>query len=204
MRAVLWLSGAVLLGLALFEVTMQPSPSERTELLLIFLAMAVLAAAAAILLLRWATVSTSIRVTLVILALASFFIVAGALVVAANQMFLIAASSRTSNADIFTYLGIAAGGIGMVAGVIYWLNRVAHKRRFDSHSGLFQGLCQAHGLGRNDRKASRRTRRSNRWKASRRRRRYGRSTGRPRFALAADLRRHDRCRRSNLHRLDGR
>ena len=108
MRAVLWLSGAVLLGLALFEVTMQPSPSDRTELFLIFLAMAVLAAAAAILLLRWATVSTSIRVTLVILALASFLIVAGALVVAANQMFL-------SSHDLTLTLVVL--GFGILAGL---------------------------------------------------------------------------------------
>ena len=38
MRAILWLLGAVVLGLALFEVTMQPSPGERAQLLLIFLA----------------------------------------------------------------------------------------------------------------------------------------------------------------------
>ncbi|MBN1912377.1 MAG: hypothetical protein JW818_21835 [Pirellulales bacterium] len=75
------------------------------------------------------------------------------LALVADQRILLAAVSvsRTSNADIFTYLGIAAGGIGMIAGIIYWLNRVTHKRRFDSHPGLFQGLCQAHGLGRNDR-----------------------------------------------------
>lgn len=108
MRAILWLLGAVVLGLALFEVTMQPSPSERAQLLLIFLAMAVLAAVAAIMLLRWASVSTSIRVTLVILAMASFLIVAGALIVAANQMFL-------SSHDLTLTLVVL--GFGIVAGL---------------------------------------------------------------------------------------
>lgn len=108
MRAILWLLGAVVLGLALFEVTMQPSPGERAELLLIFLAMAVLAAVAAIMLLRWASVSTSIRVTLVILAMASFLIVAGALIVAANQMFL-------SSHDLTLTLVVL--GFGIVAGL---------------------------------------------------------------------------------------
>jgi len=107
-RAILWLLGAVVLGLALFEVTMQPSPGERAELLLIFLAMAVLAAVAAIMLLRWASVSTSIRVTLVILAMASFLIVAGALIVAANQMFL-------SSHDLTLTLVVL--GFGIVAGL---------------------------------------------------------------------------------------
>lgn len=108
MKAVLWFSAAVLVGLALFEVTMQPSPNERVELLLIFLAMAVLAAVAAIALLRWASLSTSIRVTLVVLALASFLIVAGALVVAANQMFL-------SRHDLTLTLVVL--GFGIVAGL---------------------------------------------------------------------------------------
>ena len=108
MRAILWLLGAVVLGLALFEVTMQPSPGERAQLLLIFLAMAVLAAVAAIMLLRWASVSTSIRVTLVIMAMASFLIVAGALIVAANQMFL-------SSHDLTLTLVVL--GFGIVAGL---------------------------------------------------------------------------------------
>ena len=63
---------------------------------------------------------------------------------------LLAASSRTSGAEIMTLLGIAAGVIGAITGVIYWLNRAAHKRQVDSHLGLFQSLCQAHDLSRGD------------------------------------------------------
>jgi len=43
-------------------------------------------------------------------------------------------------------LAVAAGGIAGVCLVVYCCNRLIQRRRYNSHSSLFSGLCQVHGL----------------------------------------------------------
>lgn len=66
---------------------------------------------------------------------------------------LIAASS-TDQPDSGTVLAVLlalAVAIGIVVGVLVLLTRAAHRRRTDSHPGLFSGLCQHHKLDRSRR-----------------------------------------------------
>ncbi|MDK1018153.1 MAG: HAMP domain-containing sensor histidine kinase [Actinomycetota bacterium] len=87
MRAVLASVAAVLGGLALFEITMQPSSSERVELGVIFVVMGVTSALAAVFLPIMARRSRRLITTLFALSLVSLVIAAFGLVVTANRMF---------------------------------------------------------------------------------------------------------------------
>ncbi|HHC08628.1 MAG TPA: HAMP domain-containing histidine kinase [Actinobacteria bacterium] len=88
MKVLLGPLAAALAALAAFEITMRPTAAERTELTVLFLAVAVLAAAAAWALPRWARRSGSIRTVVVVSTLSGYGIVAAVLVAAAGRMFL--------------------------------------------------------------------------------------------------------------------
>ena len=88
MRGVVWILGAVLVGLIMFEVSMQPTASDRVLLALIFVAVAVLAVGLAVVM-RWGgRRSTSIRRSVMIVGFAGLAIAAVAIAIAAQQMFL--------------------------------------------------------------------------------------------------------------------
>jgi signal transduction histidine kinase len=70
-----------------FELTMDPTPSERTQLGLIFGALMVVAAGAVFLLPRWLERTRSLRFAIIAVGMTSFFIVAATAAVAAQQMF---------------------------------------------------------------------------------------------------------------------
>jgi signal transduction histidine kinase len=87
-KAVIWFLVAVLIGLVVFEISMQPTAEDRILLGLIFLLVAVLAGGLA-LALRWAgRRSHSIRRSVLIVGLAGLVIAAVTVGIAAQQMFL--------------------------------------------------------------------------------------------------------------------
>jgi HAMP domain-containing protein len=87
-KAVIWFLVAVLIGLVVFEISMQPTAEDRVLLGLIFLLVAVLAGGLA-LALRWAgRRSHSIRRSVLIVGLAGLVIAAVTVGIAAQQMFL--------------------------------------------------------------------------------------------------------------------
>ncbi len=87
MRSILVSVAAVLAGLALFQITMQPSGSERLELAVIFVIMAGASGFAAFLLPLAARRSRRLINTLFALSLISLLIAAFGLTVAASRMF---------------------------------------------------------------------------------------------------------------------
>lgn len=87
MRSILVSVAAVLAGLALFQVTMQPSGADRLELTVIFVIMAAASALAAILLPIAARRSRRLINTLLALSLISLLIAAFGLSVVASRMF---------------------------------------------------------------------------------------------------------------------
>ncbi len=101
---------AVLVGVALFEIGMQPSGAERVELLAILLGMVVAAAVAAWALPRWARRATSLRGTLIALIATALLIVIVGAVVSAQRMFL-----STHDAQLL----IVVLGLGLVAGLSF-------------------------------------------------------------------------------------
>jgi len=86
-RIFLWLPAAVVVALALFEITMQPTATERNRLGIIFVALMGVAALAVILLPRWSKRASSIRFTIVAVGMTSFLIIAGTAIAAAREMF---------------------------------------------------------------------------------------------------------------------
>ncbi|MFV1970522.1 MAG: sensor histidine kinase [Acidimicrobiia bacterium] len=88
MRAVLGSIAAVVVGLVLFEITMQPSGSDRLELATIFILMAVASSAAGILLPLAASRSRRLVITVFALSLISLVVVAFGLSIAASRMFI--------------------------------------------------------------------------------------------------------------------
>ncbi len=88
MRAVFAAMASVLVGLAIFEITMQPRNSERFELGVIFAAMSILMAVVAIGLPPFSRTLSSIRWTFGILSVVSFGIVVVGMFAVAGRMFL--------------------------------------------------------------------------------------------------------------------
>ena len=87
-KAIIWFLAAVLIGLVVFEISMQPTAEDRVLLGVIFVLVAVLAAALAFGL-RWAgRRSHSIRRSVLIVGLAGLVIAAVTVGIAAQQMFL--------------------------------------------------------------------------------------------------------------------
>ncbi|MCL1600818.1 MAG: HAMP domain-containing histidine kinase [Actinomycetia bacterium] len=88
MKALLFSLAAIVMGLVVFEVTMQPSASDRIELATIFVFMAAASTAAALLLPRAAQRSSRLAVTVFALSLVSLVVVVFGLAIAANRMFI--------------------------------------------------------------------------------------------------------------------
>lgn len=88
MRALLASVSAVLIGLAVFEITMQPSGSDRLELATIFIIMAAASSAAAALLPMVARRSNRLVMTMFALSLVSLVVVVLGLAITANRMFI--------------------------------------------------------------------------------------------------------------------
>lgn len=87
LRTFLWLPAAVVIALVLFEITMDPTTVERTRLGGIFVALMGVAAIAVIGLARWSQRARSLRSTIIGVGMASFLIVAGTAIAAAQEMF---------------------------------------------------------------------------------------------------------------------
>ena len=87
-KTVLISIAAVVIGLVLFEITMQPNASDRLELAAVFIAMAAATSGAALLLPRFARRSSRLVVTVFALSLVSLVIVVFGLAIAANRMFI--------------------------------------------------------------------------------------------------------------------
>ena len=102
--------GAVVLGIALFEIAMQPTGSDRIELLAILLGMVVASAVAAWLLPRWARRAPSLRGTLIALIVTAVLIVSAGAVIAAQRMFL-----STHDAQLL----LVVLGLGLIAGLSF-------------------------------------------------------------------------------------
>jgi signal transduction histidine kinase len=113
MRIVLALIAAVLVGLALFEVTMQPSGADRAELAVIFVVMAIVSGLAAAFLPTLARRSTRLVLTLFALSLVSLVVAALGITIAANRMFF-------SNHDLTLVLVVL--GFGLLAAVAFALS----------------------------------------------------------------------------------
>ena len=97
-------------GLVIFEVSMQPSGQERLELGLIFFLMALAIGAAAWWLPVVARRSRSLRITITLLSLASFLIVVGGATAVANRMFF-------SEHDFSLLMVVLAFGVLAAAGL---------------------------------------------------------------------------------------
>jgi len=87
-RLLAWSAASVAMGLAVFEVTMTPSGHDRLQLGLVFAAVAVAAVLAAAVLPRITRGARSVRVILAATTVITAAIIALALAVAANRMFL--------------------------------------------------------------------------------------------------------------------
>ncbi len=88
MRSVLVATGLFLVGMAIFEVTMRPTPDDRMGVALILGLMAAGTVAAAQFLARHTRLAGSLRNTVIWLSLLSFLVVALGIGVASQQMFL--------------------------------------------------------------------------------------------------------------------
>lgn len=87
MRVVLALLGAVVLGLLAFEVALEPSSADRTQVLVIFVIMAAVTALAGLVIPRYTGRLRSLRSAVMFLAIASVAVVAFAVTVSAQLMF---------------------------------------------------------------------------------------------------------------------
>ena len=127
MRALLWAIAAVVIGLALFEVTMQPTAADRAQLAVIFTVTAAVGLLATTILPRLARRWTTIRFTVVGVAITSFLIAATGLIVAAEQMF-ISGHDLTLLLVVLGFAFVASAGFAVaVAGPLMWdLDRVAN------------------------------------------------------------------------------
>ena len=110
MRLAIAALAAVFVGLALFEVTMQPSGSERAELAAIFVAMAALMVVAGAVVPRLARRSSRLVVSLFVVSVASIGIALLGVVIAANRMFF-------SDHDLTLLLVVL--GFGLVAALAF-------------------------------------------------------------------------------------
>jgi signal transduction histidine kinase len=127
MRALLWAIAAIVVGLALFEVTMQPTAADRAQLAVIFTVTAAVGLLATTILPRLARRWTAIRFTVVGVAITSFLIAATGLIVAAEQMF-ISGHDLTLLLVVLGFAFVASVGFAVaVAGPLMWdLDRVAN------------------------------------------------------------------------------
>jgi signal transduction histidine kinase len=127
LRALLWAVAAIVIGLALFEVTMQPTAADRAQLAVIFTVTAAVGLLATTVLPRLARRWTTIRFTVIAVAVTSFLIAATGLIVAAEQMF-ISGHDLTLLLVVLGFAFVASVGFAVaVAGPLMWdLDRVAN------------------------------------------------------------------------------
>lgn len=104
-----YLVTAVVLGMVVFEMTMQPSSAERVQLLGIFGAMAVLTMGAGLLLPRWTARIRSLRRVVVIIGVAALVMVGIVAAVSAQLMFI--TSHDLTLLFIVVGFGIALGAM---------------------------------------------------------------------------------------------
>lgn len=115
-KAFLWLPAAVVVAMALFEITMDPTPSDRTRLAAIFIVLMVVAGVAVFLLPRWSERARSIRFTIVAVGMTSFLIVAATAIAAAQEMFF-------SSHDLQLLLVVLGFGLVASFGFAYAVSR---------------------------------------------------------------------------------
>lgn len=130
MRALLAVIAATLIGLALFEVTMQPSGAERAELALIFVVMAVITGLASAFLPMLAGRSRRLMATLLGVSLVSVVIAVLGLVVAASRMFFsehdLALLLVVLGFGLLAALGFAVSAANALTGDLREMARTAH------------------------------------------------------------------------------
>jgi len=114
-KALLFAIAAVLVGLALFEVTMQPTAAERMQLAIIFVAIAAIGVFAATILPRVVRTWSTIRRTVVAIAVTAFLIAAVGLAVAAQAMF-ISNHDLTLLLVVLGFAFVSAVGFAMAVG----------------------------------------------------------------------------------------
>jgi len=151
MRALLWAIAAIVVGLALFEVTMQPTAADRAQLAVIFMVTAAVGLLATTVLPRLARRWTTIRFTVVGVAITSFLIAATGLIVAAEQMF-ISGHDLTLLLVVLGFAFVASVGFAVaVAGPLMWdLDRVANAadRVGDGDLSVRSGVRRGDEIGR--------------------------------------------------------
>jgi len=74
-------------------------------------------------------------------------------------------AGRADTGEMLVWLLIAGGTIAAVCVLLYVVNRLLHRWRYNSHPALFYGLCKVHGLDGNARRLLRQVARSHnlRW-----------------------------------------
>lgn len=115
MRAVVLTVGVIVFGLALIELAMQPTNTERIELGTIFVLMAILMAIGARLLPGLARRNRSLRATVTLLALVALLIVTAGAIAIAKRMFL-SEHDLTLLLVILSFGVVAAIGFGISVG----------------------------------------------------------------------------------------
>jgi len=55
-------------------------------------------------------------------------------------------ANQADTRQMLVWLLVAGAAIGVVSLVLVVANRVAHRWRYNSHAGLFRGLCKLHGV----------------------------------------------------------
>jgi signal transduction histidine kinase len=151
LRGLLWAVAAIVIGLALFEVTMQPTAADRAQLAVIFTVTAAVGLLATTVLPRLARRWTTIRFTVIAVAVTSFLIAATGLIVAAEQMF-ISGHDLTLLLVVLGFAFVASVGFAVaVAGPLMWdLDRVANAadRVGDGDLTVRSGVRRGDEIGR--------------------------------------------------------
>ena len=131
MRILLGAIAAVLVGLSLFELTMQPSGAERVELAFIFVVMAVITGLAAAFLPLLAGRSRRLMATLLAVSLVSVVIAVLGLVIAASRMFFsdhdLALLLVVLGFGLIAALGFAVSASNALTGDLHKMARTAHE-----------------------------------------------------------------------------
>ncbi len=115
MKAAFWFLGAVVVGLVLFEMSMQPTGSDRAHLALIFLAVTALAVLSALVVAAIARRSSSIRRSVLIASVAGLLVAAVAMALASQQMFL-SAHDLSLVLVVLVFAGITTVGFSVLVG----------------------------------------------------------------------------------------
>lgn len=68
-----------------------------------------------------------------------------------NNLVVASARAKADSGEAMMWLLVAAVIIGAIVAGMMLINQAAHRRRTNSHPGLFAGLCQHHKLDRNRR-----------------------------------------------------